>query len=147
MKTRTLLLLSVGCALMILLAGGALLVQLARQESTVEATPLGVSTQVGDAEVTVIGPDSSTDAGASDGLLRVAVEIGGVDDESGIDGFALVTGDRRLTPVSTGGPGRCAAITVAARRCTIDFDISASEGSSRVLVLRRGENQATWRLS
>lgn len=141
MKTRTLLLLSVGTALMILIAGGVLLFQLSGQVATTEATPLGTAVQVGDAEITVSG--SSVDGT----LLRVDVEIGGVVDERGIDAFALVTGDQRLTPLTVPADGRCAGITAETQTCTIDFDVSSTEGSSRVLIVRRGEDQATWRLA
>jgi hypothetical protein len=140
MKTRTLLLLSVGTALMILLAGGALLFQLSTQESTSDSIDLGAVTSVGDVEVTVLDTTVAGD------LLEVAVEIGGVDDIDGIESFRLVTGDRRLDPIAAPQAGRCVEITAAAQRCSIGFDISASEGTSRVLVLRRGEEQATWRL-
>jgi hypothetical protein len=82
-----------------------------------------------------------------DDRLVVSVNLSGVDDIDGIESFRLVTGDRRLDPIAAPAAGRCTAITVAAQECVIDFDISASQGTSRVLVLRRGENQATWRLS
>lgn len=141
MKTRTLLLLSVATALMILIAGGVLLFQLSGQDATTEASPLGTPVRVGDAEITVSG--SSVDGSQ----LRVEVEIGGVVDERGIDAFALVTGDQRLDPLTAPAEGRCDGITMEARSCTIDFDVSATEGSSRVLVVRRGEDQATWRLA
>ncbi len=140
MKTRTLLLLSVGTALMILLAGGALLFQLSNQESTTEATSLGSATTIGDVDVTVVSADVDGER------LVVSVEIGGVNDNDGIDSFRLVTGDQRLEAIAARADGRCDSISVAARACTIEFDISASEGTSRVLVLRRGEEQATWRL-
>ena len=140
MKTRTLLLLSVGTALLILLAGGALLFQLSTQESVSESTPLDTETSIGDASVTVLG---STVVGET---LSVSVEIGGVDDVDGIDSFRLVTGDQRLSPIAAPGNGRCDGITAAQQRCVVDFDVSASSGSSRVLVMRRGEEQATWRL-
>ncbi len=140
MKTRTLLLLSVGTALMILVAGGVLLFQLSGQESTTEATPLGAPVTVGDAEVTVFGSEADGD------LLRVDVEIGGVADEQGIEAFALVTGDQRLDPLAAPETGRCTEIGLEPGRCFIDFDVSASEGSSRVLIARRGEDQVTWRL-
>ena len=140
MKTRTLLLLSVGTALMILLAGGALLFQLSNQESTTAATALGAAITIGDVDVTVVSAD------VDDERLVVSVEIGGVDDNDGIDSFRLVTGDQRLDPIAAPAGGRCDSISVAAQACTIEFDISASEGTSRVLVLRRGEEQATWRL-
>ncbi len=141
MKTRTLLLLSVGTALMILVAGGVLLFQLSGQDATTEATPLGTAVQVGDAEITVSG--SSVEGS----LLRVDVEIGGVVDERGVEAFALVTGDQRLEPIVAPADGRCMGISDETRTCTIDFDVSATEGSSRVLVVRRGEDQATWRLA
>ncbi len=141
MKTRTLLLLSVGTALMILVAGGVLLFQLSGQDTSSESIPLDVTASVGDAEVVVTGSD------VRDGVLHVDVEIGGVDDVDGIDNFSLVTGDRRLTPLAGAEPGRCSGVTEEVQRCTIDFDVSSSEGSSRVLVLRRGDEQATWRLA
>lgn len=141
MKTRTLLLLSVGTALMILVAGGVLLFQLSGQDDPTEVTPLDVGITVGDAEVRVV------DSSVSDGLLQVDVEIGGVDDPDGIDNFALVTGDQRLTPLLAPAPGRCVEVTDERQRCTVDFDVTATEGSSRVLVLRRGDEQATWRLA
>jgi hypothetical protein len=141
MKTRTLLLLSVGTALMILLAGGVLLFQLSSQESSEAPTELGEPVRVGDAEVTVTGTDLVGD------VLRVEVEIGGVDDEDGIDNFALVTGDLRLEPLRSDEAGRCAVVTTEVQQCTVDFDVGATEGSTRVLVLRRGDEQATWRLA
>jgi hypothetical protein len=141
MKTRTLLLLSVGTALMILVAGGVLLFQLSSQEPTSATTSLGTTVRVGDMTITVFGADTG------DGVLRVAVEIGGVDDDDGVDSFRLVTGDKRLDPIAAPSDGRCAAVTVTPTRCTVDFDVSATEASNRVLVVRRGEEQSTWRLS
>lgn len=141
MKTRTLLLLSVGTALMILLAGGVLLFQLSSQDSTTAPTRLGVVATIGDANVTVQGSN------VIDGVLRVHVDIAGVDDPDGISSFRLVTGDQRLDPIMAPSEGRCATMTVEPQSCLVDFDVSASEGSSRVLVVRRGEEQSTWRLS
>lgn len=141
MKTRTLLLLSVGTALMILLAGGVLLFQLSGQESSTPATPLGIEAQVGDARIIVFGSERVGD------VLVIDVELGGVVDERGVEAFALVTGDQRLDPIAAPADGRCSGIALEAQRCTIEFDVSASEGSSRVLVVRRGEDQATWRLA
>ncbi len=141
MKTRTLLLLSVGTALMILAAGGVLLFQLSNQDVTTEPTPLGTAVEVGDADIIVTG------SAVEGPLLRVEVEIGGVADDRGIDTFALVTGDQRLAPLTVPADGRCTGIAQATQTCTIDFDVSATEGSSRVLVVRRGEEQATWRLA
>lgn len=141
MKTRTLLLLSVGTALMILIAGGVLLFQLSGQETSTETTPLGEPTAVGDAEVTVIGAEVVGDT------LAVSMEIGGVDDPDGISSFRLVTGDRQLEPLTAAASGRCAGIAEAVQTCLVEFDIGAADGTSRVLVMRRGDQQATWRLA
>lgn len=141
MKTRTLLLLSVGTALMILLAGGVLLFQLSGQESSTAATPIGDLARIGDAEVTVIDAELFGDT------LVVSMEIGGVDDPNGIDTFRLVTGDRRLEPLAPVDDDRCSGISEAPRRCLVEFDVGTSDGSSRVLVMRRGDDQATWRLA
>jgi hypothetical protein len=142
MRTRTLLLLSVGTALLILLAGGVFLLQLSNETSTVESAELTEEVTVGDVVVVV----TSVDEGA-DEVLTVGVEIGGVDDADGIESFRLVTGDRRLEPIAAPADGRCTAITTAVQVCTIDFDVSAADGSSRVLVLRRGDEQRNWVLS
>jgi len=136
MKTRTLLLLSVGVGLMILLAGGVLLVQLATESAAVEPADLGESVRVGDVDITVFGGDES------DTFYSVDVELSGVDDD--IDSFSLATGDRRLEPITAPAAGRCIEITVAEQRCRVEFDVGASAGSNRVLVLRRGDQQRNW---
>ncbi len=139
MKTRTLLLLSVGVGLAILLAGGVFLFQLSNETASVEPAALGEAVSVGDVGVTVVGVSETAT------LLGVDVEVGGVDDS--VDSFVLVTGDRRLDPLSAPADGRCTEITEAPQRCRLDFDISAAEGSSRVLILRRGDEQRNWVLS
>ena len=135
MKTRTLLLLSVGVGLMILLAGGVLLLQLANESAAVQPADIGEAVEVGDVDVVVLG--------ASEGAtFAVDVELGGVDDD--LSGFSLATGDRRLQPLTTAADGRCTEITLAEQRCRIEFDVSAADGSNRVLVLRRGDEQRNW---
>ena len=141
MKTRTLLLLSVGVGLAILLAGGVFLFQLSTESAAVEPAAIGEPVSVGDVDLTVL----DTTEGAA--LLAIDVEIGGVDDLDGIDSFRLITGDRRLDPVTAPADGRCVEITVEAQRCRIEFDVSAADGSSRVLVLRRGDEQRNWVLA
>ncbi len=136
MKTRTLLLLSVGVALMILLAGGVLLLQLSNESAAVEPAEVGDTVRVGDVDVTVFGAEESST------VFSVDVEVGGIDDD--IDSSSLATGDKRLEPVTATADGRCTEITVADQRCRIEFDVSASDGSNRVLVLRRGDDQRNW---
>lgn len=138
MKTRTLLLLSVGVGLMILLAGGVLLLQLANESAAVEPAEVGEAVEVGDVDVVVLGAQEGA-------TFAVDVELGGVDDD--LSGFSLATGDRRLEPLTTAADGRCTEITVAEQRCRIEFDVSAADGSNRVLVLRRGDEQRNWVLA
>jgi hypothetical protein len=135
-KTRTLLLLSVGVGLMILLAGGVLLLQLANETPAVEPAAVGEAVRVGDVEVTVLG------SAEADALFEVDVEVGGVADD--IDSFSLATGDNRLSPVRAPADGRCTEITVAVQRCHLDFDVSSSGVSNRVLLLVRGDEQRNW---
>jgi hypothetical protein len=141
-KTRTLLLLALGCGVAILLAGGVLLVQLATRSDVDEAVPVGVEQQVGDVEVTV-------ERAAEDAeVLEVVVTVGGVDDPDGLDGFRLIAAARparRLTP-PIGEPPGCEAITVAVTSCRLAFDVGGADGSSRVLFFERGDAQVRWRL-
>lgn len=140
MRTRTLLLLSVATGLLILLAGGVLLFQLSNEQERLEPSALGEPYAVGDVTITVMG----TQGVAED--FEVEIVIGGVDDPDGLDNFALVTGDRRLTPIAAPADGRCAAITIEVRTCVLAFDASAAQSSSRVLVMRRGDQQRNWTL-
>jgi len=138
MKTRTLLLLSVGTALMILIAGGVLLFQLSNQETVVDVGVIGEPTSIGDLDITVFGATSGGD------VLSVDVELAGVDDD--LSGITLVTGDRRLDPLLAPSSGRCTEITVAAQRCVLEFDTSSSASSNRTLLIVRGDAQRTWQL-
>jgi hypothetical protein len=141
MKTRTLLLLSVGTALAILIAGGVLLFQLSSESTAVPTIAVGEQARIGDVSITVLG------GAAADGdRYGVDVEIGGVDDPDGLDSIRLVTGDHSLAPLTTPAEGRCTAITEAISTCRLDFDVSGSDATSRVVVMRRGDDQANWRL-
>ena len=143
MKTRTLLLMAVGTALAILLAGGVLLFQLSNETGALTAVELGQTVTVGDVSINVLDTGAATD---DDGVLGVDVEMGGVDDRDGLGTIRLVTGDRTLAPLATVADGRCTAITLTVQRCRLDFDVSGSATSSRVLVMRRGDEQVNWRL-
>jgi hypothetical protein len=138
MKTRTLLLLSVGTALMIVLAGGVLLFQLRSQDETVATSPIGERVKIGELDITVSGSSDRDD------LFVVDVEIGGIDDD--LTGISLVTGDRRIDPLVAVETGRCAAITVEFQRCRLEFDISAVDSSNRTLLIVRGDAQRNWQL-
>lgn len=138
MKTRTLLLLALGCGLMIMIAGAVFLFQLAGQDDVAPATGIGAAVEVGDMTVTVL------DATEDDGLLAVEVRIGGVDDPDGVDEFRLIASGRAVTPLPATEQGDCSATSVEARSCAVRFDVSDADGSSRVLFYDRGDDGARW---
>jgi hypothetical protein len=137
MKTRTLLLLALGCGLAILLAGGALLVMLAGQDDPEPAVPLGIETSIGDMRVTVLSAAEQTDAK----VLTVELVVGGVDETDGAAGFELIASGR---PIPPGDPSTCGETTGEPRQCTLVFDVSTADGESRVLRYRRGDDQSRW---
>lgn len=140
MKTRTLLLLSVGTALAILLAGGVLLFQLSGEQDTVEPSVVGDEVVVGDLSITVLSANESSE------FFSVQVTVAGVDDPT-TDSIRLVTGDGRLDPVTLSAAGRCTELTVVAQTCMLDFGLDGVASTNRTLIVRRGEDQANWNLS
>ena len=137
MKTRTLLLLALGCGLAILLAGGALLVMLAEQDAPEPPVALGDQASIGDMRVTVV---AVAEQGGAD-TLTVELVVGGVDDPDGSVGFELIASGR---PIPPDDPSTCGATTVEPRPCTLVFDVSTADGESRVLRYLRGDDQARW---
>jgi hypothetical protein len=136
-RTRTLLLLAIGCGFVILVAGVFLLIGLANQDEPATAAALGEPVMVADMTVTVVEASEDGD------VLTVALDIGGVDDAGGTDEFRLVVPGESLR--ATGGS--CAGTSVEPQRCTLQFDLGGVEGSARVLVYRRGDERARWQLS
>lgn len=143
MRTRTLLLLAIACGLAILLAGGIQLIRVSGDRSGTPDLSIGQSAQAGDVAVTVLS------AAETGGAMRVEVRLGGVDDPLGLDGFRLVVPGAALRPDVSGpsSDGRCIAITEAEQTCSLVFVTTAVEGSARVLLLRRGEDQQRWSLA
>lgn len=138
MKTRTLLLLALVCGTAILLAGGLMLFQLTKTEHLADPTAIGQSVDVGDMTVIV------NSAVETNGMLDVSVRIGGVDDDDGSDGFRLIASGRGVQPGGGAEGGFCGATTIAAVDCLVRFDVTAADGSSRVLFYERGDEQARW---
>lgn len=142
MRTRTLLLLAVACGVAILAAGAALFVQLAGQDDPSRPVHVGIATTAGDLSVTV----DSFLGGEQD--FSVIVELGGVDDADATDGFTLVTPSGPVSPDAGAAtePPVCGAVTIEGQRCTLAFSLPDDPGTTRVLVLRRGEDQIRWDL-
>lgn len=138
MRTRTLMLLAVACGVAILVAGAVLLLRVANQDSA-DVSAVGAPVRVGDMTVTV---EQVTER---PGAVLVAIEIGGVDDAQGADGFTLVAPDV-LRPDATAG-NHCGATTVQLQPCTLAFRLGEDTGSSRVLVYQRGDERVRWDLA
>ena len=140
MKTRTLLLLSVGCGLAILVAGMVLMLQLAGQPTP--AAPLGVGStgQAGDLVVTV------QEVTVTDGVMQVALEWSGPADPDAVADFVLVAPDAVVRVVSTGALA-CESPAPDPSTCTLSFGVAELTGSARQLVLERGGEKVRWSLA
>ena len=132
MKTRTLLLLSLACAVAILGAGVGLMWRLGGAPDAEPTAPIGQIVAVGDLDVEV------TSATLTPLTLTVAVTLGGIDDPDVTSSFTLLRGGQSV--LASGGD--CDPSTVNARQCTIEFP--AIDGDSAVLVARRGEELRRW---
>ncbi len=138
MKTRTLLLLAIGCGLAILLAGGVFLLRLSSDPGGTKALGIDDVGRAGDATVKLL-------AFRSDGTtLVVDLRIGGVDDPNGIDGFTLVAPG---TVVTATDASSCTGFTATPTECSLAFDVAGLEGSSRQLLFRRADTQLRWSLA
>lgn len=143
MRTRTLLLLAIACGLAVLVAGLFALMRIDRQESSTQRVVIGEVGRAGDLEVIVSA------AIETDGLMRVTVVLGGVDDPAVLDNVRLVVPGQLLAPLdpAQAGDGACAGVTVPPRSCELVFGVATVEGSARSLLVRRGEDQLRWDLA
>jgi hypothetical protein len=139
-KTRTLLILSVVTASMILIAGIFLLLRIDGSSGVASALKIGDRAQAGDAMVTVL---SASPAGV-DSHVAVVVTVAGVADADGFDDFRLVG------PNVVAGPspdGTCIAMTVDEQTCSLDFDVASFPNlGSRLLVWQRADTVVRWTL-
>jgi hypothetical protein len=137
MRTRTLLLLAIGCGLVILLAGGIQLLRVDGQQQTATLLATGEPGKAGDVTVTLV---SSSVEGTN---LVAVVRIGGIDDRDGLDGFTLVGPGKVLTVASS----NCDGIAVAPVDCSLTFAASELQGTSRQLIFHRADEQLRWVLA
>ena len=143
MRTRTLLILAVCCGLAILLAGSIQFFRLAGGDDEVpDDLAIGAAASAGDLDATVVA------ATEQDGLLRVTVELAGVDDPDGLTNFRLIVGDDVLAPLTSAqaGDGACAGFTEDTQTCDLVFGTAQVENDIRVLLLQRGEDKVRWDL-
>ena len=140
MRTRTLLLLAVTCGLAILLAGGIQLLRLANQEPPALPLAIGGTGSAGDAVVTVVA------ATTVDNTFVVTLDLSGVDDTDGLDGFTLVGVDTVVKPLPAVAPDACTGFTVAHVQCTLTFPDIGFPTADRQLLFERAEDRVRWKL-
>lgn len=120
-----------------MLAGAVFFFQLATQDEVEPPVAVGEAVEVGDMSVVVSGSEER------DGMLRVSVTIGGTVDDDPTDEFRLIASARPVLLASS----TCDPSDTGRQDCTIEFDVSGVDGTSRVLFYERGEEQARWVLS
>jgi VCBS repeat-containing protein len=139
MRTRTLLILAAVCGLLILLAGGLKLFQVASDPAEVETLAVGDETLIGDMTVAVTAIDRSADS------TVVAVRLSGVPDADAIAGWRL-WGDGASTPLE---PRRVDGTTcddssvpaTGALECVLVF---ASVDTLQSVIYLRAGDQRQW---
>ena len=137
MRTRTLLLLAIGCGLAILVAGGIQLLRVGGQELSTKLLAIGEPGKAGDVTVTLVS------SSAGDSTLDAMVRIGGIDDAEGLNGFTLVGPGKVLSVTSS----TCKGITIAMADCSLTFATSSMVGTSRQLIFHRADQQLRWVLA
>ena len=139
-KTRTLLLLSVGCGLLIVLAGGIKLLQVATDRSDVPVLELGDEALVGDMTVVVSAIEATTSG------VNVSVEMSGVPGAAVLEGWSML-GDGELSePSAAVSDGACDATTIvpdggAEIRCILRFPVVEAE---QYVAYQRGGELRRW---
>lgn len=132
MKTRNLLLWALACGIAIMLAGAVFLFQLVTQDELAEPIPVGTAVAVGDVTATVLGSRESGGELVVDVTLELADDApAGTDATSG---FHLIASGRAVEPTAVACPDAC----------TVSFDVSGADGTSRVLFYERGDAQERW---
>ena len=137
MRTRTLLLLAIGCGLAILLAGGIQLLRVSGQQQNARLLNVGEAAKLGDVSVALIS------SSVHPAEVLAIVRIGGVDDPHGLDGFTLV-GPGKVMPVTS---STCHSIAMVPADCQLTFATSGIQGTSRQLIFRRADEQLRWVLA
>ena len=140
MKTRNLIILSICCGLMIVLAGGFKLFQVTANRTEVPVNKLGVAATIGDMTATVTTIEESP-AGIS-----VAIQMSGVAGDSVIEGWRLLGDGKVLEPSGAVLEGACDASTKvpdagASVQCLLRFP--SVEAVQAVAYTRAGE-QRQW---
>ena len=139
MKTRTLLLLSVACGLLILLAGGVKLLQVATDRTEVPVLQVGDEAMIGDMSVRVVSITDDVDG------TNVGIEMSGVSGASVLSGWRLLGDGEVAEPAGASADGICDRETVVppvgSVACVVRF--ASVEAVQAVAYTRAGE-QRQW---
>lgn len=138
MRTRTLLLLALGCGLAILAAGAVQLWMLSDPPAPAAVLDIGEGGTAGDADVTVLGARRQ-----GDGVI-VDVRIGGVDDSDGLDGFRVIGGGVSAPVDAADTATTCSALVAATTECALAFDLADAASGQLRLVFSRADEQLRW---
>lgn len=139
MSTRKLILTALVCGLVIMLAGGAKLFMVVRDEPTATLNKLGISMTLSDMTVSV---DKVTQDASG---TYVQVSMKGVEDANAVEGWRVLASGTVLAPagaVPASVGVACDTTKVASlSRCVVAFP--ATQGSVTVAYLRAGA-QSQW---
>lgn len=127
MKTRTLLLLAVGCGLVILVAGSIKLFLVADDTAPAHLA-IGERGTIGDMTVTVESVRHAADQ------TLVAVSLIGADDDDGAKSFVFVASGKEVSAIDPpAGEGEACASTAvdSVTRCVLAFDTPDGQGVLR----------------
>lgn len=140
MRTKTLILWSLVCGVVILAAGGFKLLQIAADDASVEFLAAGAGAEVGGATVAAVSLRDEP------GATYVTVSMAGMDAGDAVASWRLLALGIVHQPDSVaaedGGP--CGATVQASATCVLKFPVT--EGTRTVAFLRGGV-QRQWTLS
>ncbi len=126
MSTRKLILWSLVCGVLILVAGSVKLFQ--------SAESVGQETEIAGMTVSVESVEVTADR------TLVTVTIGGVEGVDATEGWKLLAGGEASEPVEGIGEGQwCTTTTVQVQRCVVAFP--PSSGTPAVFYYREGDNR------
>ncbi|MEY4362588.1 MAG: hypothetical protein RL391_1894 [Actinomycetota bacterium] len=139
MKTRTLLLLSVACGLLILLAGGVKLLQVATDRTEVPVLQIGDEAIIGDMSVRVVSITNGVDG------TNVGIEMSGVPGAAVLTGWRLLGDGEVAEPAGASADGICDRQSVVPSAGTVECVVrfGAVEAVQAVAYTRAGE-QRQW---
>lgn len=136
MKTRTLILWSLVCGVIILVAGSVKLFQVSSGDSTVEFLAFGQQATVADMVVAVESFESTGDA------VLARVTMSGPDGADAREGWRMIAGERVLSPIdATVESDLCTTTSATPVTCVVAFP--TVDGTPVFAYLRAGD-QRQW---